>query len=65
VIEGRAGVWHLLKRFVQWRVRPQRYLVALGINMLVWLLAYTAESGTSVVAPEKDKGGMHHASHLP
>src|SRR5689334_25119706 len=30
VTEGRAGVARLLKRFVQWRVRPRWYLVALG-----------------------------------
>src|SRR5262245_31674024 len=40
--EGRAGINRLLKRCVQWRVAPQWYLVALGINMLIWLLAYTA-----------------------
>src|SRR5690349_14987997 len=27
--EGRAGVWRLLKRCIQWRVRPQWYMVAL------------------------------------
>src|SRR2546423_15676061 len=31
VTEGRAGVRRLLKRFVQWRVRPQWYIVALGL----------------------------------
>jgi len=35
VTEGRAGVRRLLKRFVQWRVAPRWYLVALGINLLI------------------------------
>jgi uncharacterized protein len=49
VTEGRVGVLGLLKRCVQWRVRPQWYIVALGINMLVWLLAYSALIGPQVL----------------
>lgn len=47
--EGRAGVWRLLKRCVQWRVRPHWYIVALFINMLIWLLAYSALMGPQVL----------------
>src|SRR4051812_3110970 len=43
--DGRAGVKLFLKRFIQWRVRPKWYVVVLGINLLVWLLAYTALVG--------------------
>jgi membrane protease YdiL (CAAX protease family) len=43
--EGRAGVKQFLKRFVQWRVRPRWYIAVLGINLLIWLLAYTALVG--------------------
>jgi uncharacterized protein len=49
VTEGRIGVLRLLKRFVQWRVGPQWYLVAFGINMLVWLLAYAALVGPGLL----------------
>jgi membrane protease YdiL (CAAX protease family) len=48
VIEGRGGVKRLLKRCLQWRVRPQWYVVVLGANMLIWLLAYTALVGPSL-----------------
>ncbi len=47
--EGRAGVVGLLKRFVQWRVRPHWYLVVLSINMLIWLLAYTTVMGSQLL----------------
>jgi membrane protease YdiL (CAAX protease family) len=47
--EGRAGIKHLLKRIVQWRVAPQWYLVALFINLLIWLLAYTALIGPQLL----------------
>jgi membrane protease YdiL (CAAX protease family) len=47
--EGRAGIKRLLKRVVQWRVRPQWYLVTLLINLLVWLLAYTALIGPQLL----------------
>jgi uncharacterized protein len=49
VTEGRPGIKRLLKRCVQWRVRPQWYLVALGINLLIWLLAYTALIGPQLL----------------
>jgi len=35
VTEGRVGVARLLKRFIQWRVRPRWYLIALGINLVI------------------------------
>jgi membrane protease YdiL (CAAX protease family) len=47
--EGRAGITRLLKRIIQWRVAPQWYLVALGINLLIWLLAYTALIGPQLL----------------
>jgi hypothetical protein len=34
-------------------------------DMMVGLLAYTAEWGTIVVAPDNATGGMHHASDRP
>ncbi|HET9224999.1 MAG TPA: CPBP family intramembrane glutamic endopeptidase [Roseiflexaceae bacterium] len=49
VTEGRAGIMRLLKRVVQWRVRPRWYVVALGINLLIWLLAYTALLGSQLL----------------
>jgi membrane protease YdiL (CAAX protease family) len=57
--EGRAGLKRLLKRCVQWRVRPQWYLVALSINLLIWLLAYTA-----LIGPQLLVEAVTHASLL-
>ena len=37
--ESRAGITRLLKRIVQWRVASKWYVVALFINLLIWLLA--------------------------
>jgi membrane protease YdiL (CAAX protease family) len=47
--EGRAGVWALLRRTVQWRVGPQWYLVALLANLNIWTLAYSAVLGTGLL----------------
>ena len=47
--EGRAGVKDLLKRCVQWRVRPRWYLVVLGTNLLIWLLSYSALMGPGLL----------------
>jgi membrane protease YdiL (CAAX protease family) len=47
--EGRAGVWALLRRTVQWRVGPQWYLVALLANLSIWTLAYTAVLGPDLL----------------
>ena len=49
VTEGREGIKRLLKRVVQWRVRPRWYIVALFINLLIWLLAYTALIGLQLL----------------
>jgi len=57
--EGRAGVKQFLKRFIQWRVRPHWYIVVLGINLLVWLLAYTA-----LVGPQLFVAAVTHWSLL-
>jgi membrane protease YdiL (CAAX protease family) len=57
--EGRAGVWRLLKRCVQWRVRPQWYFVALVVNMLIWLLTYAA-----LIGPQLLLAAMTHWSLL-
>src|SRR6266542_829602 len=43
--EGRASVWRLLKRCIQWRVGPQWYLVAVGAILTIWLLGYSAVVG--------------------
>lgn len=47
--EGRAGVNDLLRRCVRWRVAPHWYLVALTANLVVWLLAYTAVTGSNLL----------------
>ena len=49
VTEGRAGVGRLLKRFIQWRARPRWYLVALTINLVIWLLSYSVLMGPQVL----------------
>jgi membrane protease YdiL (CAAX protease family) len=63
--EGRAGVRRLLKRFVQWRARPRWYLVALGINLLVWLLAYTALVGPQLLVEAVTRWSLLLSTFLP
>jgi membrane protease YdiL (CAAX protease family) len=63
--EGRAGVWRLLKRFVQWRVRPQWYIVALGINLLIWLLAYTTLIGSAMLVAAVTHWSLLLSTFLP
>jgi membrane protease YdiL (CAAX protease family) len=48
--DGRAGVRALLRRIVQWRVRPQWYLVALLANLVIWTLAYSTVLGPGLLA---------------
>jgi uncharacterized protein len=63
--EGRAGLKRLLKRCVQWRVAPQWYLVALGINLVIWLLAYTALVGSEVLIAAVTHWPLLFSSFLP
>jgi membrane protease YdiL (CAAX protease family) len=65
VTDGRAGVRHLLKRFVQWRVRPRWYLVALGINLLIGLLAYTALIGPGLLVAAVSHWSLLLSTFLP
>jgi membrane protease YdiL (CAAX protease family) len=65
VTEGRAGVARLLKRLVQWRVRPRWYLVALGINLLIWLLAYTALIGPELFVAAASHWSLLFSTFLP
>jgi uncharacterized protein len=65
VTEGRTGVVRLLKRFVQWRVRPQWYLVVLGINMLVLLLAYAALIGPELLVAAVSHWSLLLSTFLP
>lgn len=65
VIEGRAGVRRLLRRFVQWRVRPRWYLVALGVNMLIWLLTYTVLIGPELLIAAVSRWALLLSTFLP
>jgi uncharacterized protein len=65
MIEGRAGVVRLLKRFIQWRVRPRWYLVALGINLLIWLLAYAALMGPELLVAAVSHWSLLLSTFLP
>ena len=57
--EGRAGVMRLLKRCVQWRVKPRWYAVVLCANLVIWLLSYSA-----LVGPELLSAALRHWSLL-
>jgi membrane protease YdiL (CAAX protease family) len=65
VTEGRVGVMRLLKRFVQWRVRPRWYVVALGINLLIWLLAYAALMGPDLLGAAASHWSLLLSTFLP
>jgi membrane protease YdiL (CAAX protease family) len=65
VTDGRAGVLRLLKRCVQWRVGLQWYIVALGINMLIWLLAYTALIGPQMLIAAGTHWSLLLSTFLP
>ena len=65
ITEGRTGVGRLLKRCIQWRVRLQWYLVALGINLLVWLLAYTALIGPQLLVEAVTRWFLLLSTFLP
>jgi membrane protease YdiL (CAAX protease family) len=63
--EGRAGVLRLLKRCVQWRVRPQWYIVALGVNMLIWVAAYAALIGPQLLVAAVMRWPLLLSTFLP
>jgi uncharacterized protein len=65
VTDGRAGVGRLLKRFIQWRVRPRWYLVALGINLMIWLLAYAALMGPELLVAAASHWSLLLSTFLP
>lgn len=65
VTEGRAGVARLLKRFVQWRVRPRWYVVALAINLVIWLLAYAALMGPGLLVAAASHWSLLLSTFLP
>jgi uncharacterized protein len=65
VTEGRAGIVRLLKRIIQWRVRPHWYLVALGINLLIWLLAYIAIMGPELLIAAANHWSLLLSTFLP
>jgi membrane protease YdiL (CAAX protease family) len=49
-VEGRQGVKQFFRRFLQWRVGPGWYLVALFSMLLIWLLGYTAVIGLPLLS---------------
>jgi CAAX protease family protein len=57
--DGRGAVKQLLARCLQWRVGIGWYLVALGANLLIWLLSYSA-----IVGPRLLSAAVTHASLL-
>ena len=63
--EGRGGVGRLLKRIVQWRTRPHWYLVALGINLLIWLLSYSVLMGPTVLVAAVSRWQLLATTFLP
>lgn len=65
VEEGRAGVVRLLKRVAQWRARPRWYLVALGVNLLIWLLSYAALLGPAVLVAAVTRWPLLLSTFLP
>jgi uncharacterized protein len=65
VTEGRAGVARLLKRFIQWRVRPHWYLVAITINLVIWLLAYAALMGPGLLVAAASHWSLLLSTFLP
>lgn len=65
VTEGRAGVTRLLRRLVQWRVRPRWYLVVLSINLLIWLAAYAALIGPQLLAEALARWPLLLSTYLP
>jgi membrane protease YdiL (CAAX protease family) len=63
--EGRSGIKRLLKRFVQWRVHPQWYIIVLVINLLIWLLAYTALIGPQLLVEAVTRWPLLLSTFLP
>lgn len=65
VTEGRTGIMRLLKRLIQWRVRARWYIVALGINLLIWLLAYAALMGSALLVAAASHWPLLLSTFLP
>ena len=65
VTEGRAGMKRLLKRCMQWRVRPHWYLVVLLINMMIWLLSYSALMGPQLLVAAATHWPLLLSTFLP
>ena len=63
--EGRAGVKHLLKRCVQWRVKPRWYLVVLGTNLMIWLLSYSVLMGPEMLTATIRHWPLLFTTYLP
>jgi membrane protease YdiL (CAAX protease family) len=49
ITSGKAGIHRLLRRYIQWKVGVQWYLVALFGHLVIYLLAALIVSGTSTL----------------
>lgn len=65
IIEGRSGLLRLLKRTVQWRVAALWYLVVVSINLLIWLLAYSALLGPQLLLAAATHWSLLLSTFLP
>jgi membrane protease YdiL (CAAX protease family) len=63
-LEGRAGMWALLGRYVQWRFGLPWYLVALVGPLLLLMLAVGARYGTDALPPLGEQGLNITAAYL-
>jgi membrane protease YdiL (CAAX protease family) len=48
-VEGRAGVASVLRPILRWRAGAHWYLVALLLNLVIWVLAYSAVLGPALL----------------
>lgn len=63
--EGKRGMLQLLRRCVQWRVRPVWYIVVLTINLVIWLLAYSAILGPALLLAAVTHWPLLFSTFLP